>query len=52
MLKVPVFLALHPLGAPVYCHWRIQEGGALETRNPLRSKFFHFRAVFGKNLAK
>ena len=51
MLKVPVFLALHPLGAPVYCHWRIQ-GGALETHNPSRSKFFHFRAVVGKNLAK
>ena len=27
MLKVPVFLVLHPLNAPVYCHWRIQGGG-------------------------
>ena len=32
-------------------HWRIQGGGAPGTRpHPRGTKFFHFHAVFGKNL--
>ena len=34
-------------------HWRILGGeGCLGTRAPSQSNFFHFHAVFGKNLAK
>ena len=32
-------------------HWQIQ-GGARNTRPLSRANFFHFRAVFGKNLTK
>ena len=44
-----IFISLSPLNLTF--HWRIQ--WALGTRvPPPRSNFFHFHAVFGKNLAK
>ena len=47
---VEYWICLNETNTDVRMHWRIQ-GGAPGTRAPpWGSKFFHFHAVFGKNL--